>query len=63
MGNRKLYIDFSATKEFPECDYNFKLAVRRAVLCTLEYEDFDKDAEVSITLLVQPKLLLAQSPQ
>ena len=50
MGNRKLYIDFSATKEFPECDYNFKLAVRRAVLCTLEYEDFDKDAEVSITL-------------
>ena len=49
MFGKKLYIDFSATKEFEECDYYFKSTVRQAFLCTLAYEDFPKDAEVSIT--------------
>lgn len=48
MGN-KLFISFSATKEFAECDYYFKLVVRRAVVATLEYLDIESDAEVSVT--------------
>ena len=46
----KLYIDFAATKVFEECDYYFKLVLRRAVVATLEYEGIPFDSEVSITL-------------
>ncbi len=49
MRDSKLFITFSATKEFPECDYYFKTVVRQAVLATLEYEDFCRDTEVSVT--------------
>ena len=49
MKDTKLFITFSATKEFPECDYYFKTVVRQAILATLEYEDFRRDTEVSIT--------------
>ena len=45
----KLFISFSATKEFEECDYYFKTVVRQAILATLEYEDFRRDTEVSVT--------------
>lgn len=47
---RKLYINFAATKAFDECDYYFKLVLRRAVMATLEYEGVPFDSEVSITL-------------
>ena len=46
----KLYIDFSRTVDFPECGYEFKMLLRRAVEATLCYECFEYDAEVSITL-------------
>ena len=46
----KLYINFSRTVDFPECGYEFKMMLRRAVAETLSYEMFDYDAEVSITL-------------
>ncbi len=49
MKDTKLFITFSATKEFPECDYYFKTVVRQAILATLEYEDFRRDTEVSVT--------------
>jgi probable rRNA maturation factor len=49
MFDKKLYIDFSATKEFDECDYYFKSVIRQAVIKTLEYEDFLWNAEVSVT--------------
>lgn len=47
---RGLFITFSATERFPEVGYDLKMALRRAVLATLEYEGFQYDAEVSITL-------------
>ena len=40
--DNKLFISFSATKEFAECDYYFKLVVRRAVKATLEYLDIER---------------------
>ena len=49
MADIGLFISFSATKEFPECDYYFKTVVRQAILATLEYEDFRRDTEVSVT--------------
>ncbi len=49
MSERKLFISFIATKKFDECDYYFKIAIRRAIEATLEYEDFPSDAEVSVT--------------
>ena len=49
MYNNKLFIDFSATKDFPECDYYFKTVIRSAIINTLEYEDFESDASVSVT--------------
>lgn len=49
MYKNKVYIDFSATERFPELDYGIKMAVRRAVCTTLEYEGFDQDAGVSVT--------------
>lgn len=47
--NNNLFISFSATKKFPECDYNLKMIVREAIIATLEYEDLIFDAEVSVT--------------
>ncbi len=44
-----IFISFSATKQFDECDYYFKLVVRRAVKATLEYFGIESDAEVSVT--------------
>ena len=50
MSNKKLYINFLATKPFPECDYYFKLVLRRAILGALEYEGVPFSTEVSVTL-------------
>jgi probable rRNA maturation factor len=47
---RNLYINFLATKRFEECDYYFKLVLRRAVEATLDYEQVPFSTEVSITL-------------
>jgi len=49
MFEKRLFISFSATKNFPEVDYNLKSVVRRAILATLEYEDLIFGAEVSVT--------------
>lgn len=43
-----LFISFSATDRFSECDYSLKYAVRRAIEATLEYEDFPYGAELSV---------------
>nr|MBE6545504.1 rRNA maturation RNase YbeY [Oscillospiraceae bacterium] len=49
MFDNRLFISFSATGDFPECDYSLKYAVRRAISATLAYEDFPFGAEVSVT--------------
>ena len=49
MFEKRLYINFSATKEFPEVNYELKSTVRRAILATLDYEDLIFGAEVSVT--------------
>lgn len=49
MAKRGLMINFTATKAFNEVDYELKLAVRRAIEATLEYEAFQFDAQVSVT--------------
>lgn len=49
MNNNKLFISFAATKKMPECNYELKSIVRRAILATLEYEDLIFGAEVSVT--------------
>jgi len=46
---RGLFITFSATKKFDEVDYDLKMAIRNAILATLDYEAFQYDAEVSVT--------------
>jgi probable rRNA maturation factor len=46
----KLFISFSATERFEECNYSFKRAIREAIKKTLLYEGFDSDVEVSVTL-------------
>ena len=48
--NKKLLIHFSKTGDFPEIDYYLKLVIRRAILNTLEAEDFPFAASVSVTL-------------
>ena len=50
MSNRKLMIRFSANKSYDEVDYYLKTVIRRAILATLDYENFMYDAEVSVTL-------------
>jgi probable rRNA maturation factor len=47
---RELMIHFSATKRFDEVDYYFKCVIRRAILATLEHENFPYAADVSVTL-------------
>jgi probable rRNA maturation factor len=49
MNNFRLFISFSQTKKFPECDYEMKSLIRRAILATLDYEEFVYDTEVSVT--------------
>ena len=49
MLGTNLFISFSATDKFAECDYSLKYAVRRAIEATLEYEDFPYGAEISVT--------------
>lgn len=49
MYNKRLFISFSATDRFPECDYRLKSIVRKAIIATLEYEDLIFGAEVSVT--------------
>ena len=49
MNNFRLFISFSQTKKFPECDYEMKSLIRRAILATLDYEGFEFDTEVSVT--------------
>ena len=50
MSGGNLYISFSATKRFDECDYYFKNLIRRAIAATLDAEEFDLPVEVSVTL-------------
>ena len=50
MLGTNLFISFSATGKFPECDYSLKYALRRAIEATLEYEDFPYGVELSVTL-------------
>ena len=47
---KELFVKFSATADFPDATYELKLAVRRAILATLDYESFPYGAEVSVTL-------------
>lgn len=49
MNSKGLLINFSATDKFPEIDYALKIAIRRGIEKTLEYENFPYDAEVSVT--------------
>lgn len=49
MEKRGLMINFAATRPFEEIDYGFKLAIRRAIEATLDYEAFQYDAQVSVT--------------
>lgn len=46
---RELKIYFVATEKFCELNYELKLAVRKAIEEALDYEGFDKAAEVSVT--------------
>lgn len=47
---RELRINFSATRKFSEIDCYFKSVIRSAVYETLEYLNFEYNAEVSVTL-------------
>lgn len=49
MLKKRLFINFSATKKFPECTYELKMAVRNAIAATLRYEELIFGAEVSVT--------------
>jgi probable rRNA maturation factor len=49
MKNTDLFISFTATDSFEECDYSLKYIVRRAIEATLNYEDFPYPVEVSVT--------------
>ena len=49
MLDNKLFISFSATDDFDDCNYSLKYIVRQAVLATLEYEGVDFDTRVSVT--------------
>lgn len=50
MFKGQLFIDFSATDSFEECDYYFKWVIRQAIIKTLEHENFPHNASVSVTL-------------
>ncbi len=46
---RKLRIYFAASEGVADVNYDLKITVRRAIEATLDFECFDKDAEVSVT--------------
>lgn len=46
----KLTVDFSATDRFEEINYRLKMIIRRAILAVIDYESFDFDSQVSVTL-------------
>ena len=50
MIRRDLYINFSKSDNFAEINYELKITIRNAILETLEYEEFEYPAEVSVTL-------------
>ena len=50
MTRRELYINFAKTENFPEIGYEIKRLIRDAITETLEYEDFEYVADVSVTL-------------
>ncbi len=50
MKDNKVFISFSATRAFEECDYYFKLVLRKAITATLKHENFNHDVELSVTL-------------
>ena len=50
---RALHINFSATESFDEINYEIKSAVRRAIEATLDNEQFEYPAEVSVTFCSQ----------
>ena len=47
----RIFIDFGADGKIPEITYALKLACRHAIEETLDYENFGKDAEVSVTFV------------
>lgn len=47
---RSLYVKFSASDKFEDVNYELKTIIRKAILKALEYEAFQYDAEVSVTL-------------
>jgi probable rRNA maturation factor len=49
MMKNSLTVDFSATDKFPEINYGLKMTVRNAIRTALEHEEFDMDAQVSVT--------------
>ena len=49
MVKNSLTVDFSATDKFPEINYGLKMTVRNAIRTALEHEEFDTDAQVSVT--------------
>ena len=48
-GEHGLRIYFAATPKYKTVGYRMKCAVRTAIEATLQYEDFRRDAEVSVT--------------
>ena len=49
MFDSGLFISFSATKRFEECNYDLKYSIRRAIEATLDYEEFPWDVDVAVT--------------
>ena len=50
MKENKIFISYCATRQFEECDYYFKLVIRRAIVAALKHENFNHDVEISVTL-------------
>ena len=50
MKKRSLFINFLKTEHFEEIDFNLKSTIREAIFLTLEREEFEYPAEVSVTL-------------
>ena len=46
----RLIVDFCATDKFEEINYRLKSTIRRAIGAVIDYESFELDAQVSVTL-------------
>ena len=46
----RLIVDFCATDKFEEINYRLKSTIRRAIAAVIDYESFELDAQVSVTL-------------